>query len=172
MADAGNAFMSPTDDVARHSEFCNCRQISNTVSITTALRYIHNINYYQPDRVQHALSECSGKYHGGKGSLKSSAWEVLKHHSGGLSLDELIQGIDKLGEYESTDSSQVHFFYDGKMAMKRLLPLSSFLVICSCTQDNNVAINVLLCSPSNRSYCIDAQCRVAPYCCLYDKVCN
>lgn len=47
------------------------------------------------------------KYRGGEGSLKSSAWEVLKHNPEGLEAKELVGQIDKLGEYSIKDISGV-----------------------------------------------------------------
>ena len=47
------------------------------------------------------------KYRGGQGTLKSSAWEVLKHSPKGLDAKELVGQIDKFGEYSVDDLSGV-----------------------------------------------------------------
>ena len=46
-------------------------------------------------------------YRGGHGTLKSSAWEVLKHNPKGLDPKELIGQIDNFGEYSVDDISGV-----------------------------------------------------------------
>lgn len=47
------------------------------------------------------------KYQGGQGTLKSSAWEVLKHQPNGLSASDLQKQIDGLGEFSVKDVSGV-----------------------------------------------------------------
>ena len=87
------------------------------------------LKVYRPDLWQHAMGNKAwegrvahagllvilnngitahrAKYRGGQGTLKSSAWEVLKHNPKGLDAKELIGQIGKFGEFEVNDVSGV-----------------------------------------------------------------
>lgn len=69
----------------------------------------HGVCAQRPQQSQ-TVGCCRSKYQKGKGSLKSSAWEILKHHPQGLDIDELASKIRDMGEYESKDQSGVRPF--------------------------------------------------------------
>jgi len=61
----------------------------------------------EPHQIPSPFHHERARYRDGKGTLKSSAWEVLKHHPGGLTAKELSKEIDNLGEYDANDVSGV-----------------------------------------------------------------